>query len=129
MRKSPDRSRATHGMSVSADAEVATAPPVVIEHDLVDGYRLMLEPILLGGGKRLSPTTGEPAHCSWCQPRRDRCPDLHLPTGGPVTLRHRGRYSSGRLSGVASGFWPAENRPGGVARRSISGKRRYLGAV
>jgi hypothetical protein len=59
-------------MSVSADAEVATAPPVVIEDDLVDGYRLMLEPILLGGGKRVSKTTGEPAHCSWCQPRRDR---------------------------------------------------------
>ncbi|OBA73458.1 deaminase [Mycobacterium sp. 1554424.7] len=30
----------------------------LIEHDLVDEYRLMLEPILLGGGKRVFPDDG-----------------------------------------------------------------------
>jgi dihydrofolate reductase len=30
----------------------------LVEHDLVDEYRLMLEPILLGGGKRIFPEDG-----------------------------------------------------------------------
>jgi dihydrofolate reductase len=30
----------------------------LIEHDLVDGFRLMIDPILLGGGKRLFPDDG-----------------------------------------------------------------------
>ena len=30
----------------------------LIEHDLVDEYRLMIEPILLGGGKRVFPGDG-----------------------------------------------------------------------
>jgi riboflavin biosynthesis pyrimidine reductase len=31
----------------------------LIERDLVDEYRLMIEPILLGGGKRLFPGDGQ----------------------------------------------------------------------
>jgi dihydrofolate reductase len=31
----------------------------LVEHDLVDEYRLMLEPILLGGGKTIFPTDGK----------------------------------------------------------------------
>lgn len=31
----------------------------LVEHDLVDEYRLMLEPIILGGGKTIFPTDGE----------------------------------------------------------------------
>ena len=30
----------------------------LVQHDLVDEYRLMIEPILLGGGKRVFPQDG-----------------------------------------------------------------------
>ena len=32
----------------------------LLEHDLVDGFRLMIDPIVLGGGKRLFPMGGPP---------------------------------------------------------------------
>jgi dihydrofolate reductase len=43
------------------DIQVMGSPSlasVLIEHDLVDEYRLMIEPVLLGGGKRLFPDDG-----------------------------------------------------------------------
>ena len=43
------------------DIQVIGSPSLaaqLVSHDLVDEYRLMLEPILLGGGKRLFPTDG-----------------------------------------------------------------------
>jgi dihydrofolate reductase len=36
----------------------ATLARQLVEHDLVDEYLLMLEPILLGGGKSIFPTDG-----------------------------------------------------------------------
>jgi dihydrofolate reductase len=44
-----------------AGLQVMGSPSLVmqlVEHDLVDEYRLMIEPILLGGGKRLFPLDG-----------------------------------------------------------------------
>jgi dihydrofolate reductase len=43
------------------DVQVMGSPSLaaqLVEHDLVDEYRLMVEPILLGGGKRLFPADG-----------------------------------------------------------------------
>ncbi|QGK71821.1 dihydrofolate reductase [Allosaccharopolyspora coralli] len=50
------RERDGKGLQVMGSASVARQ---LIEHDLVDEYRLMLEPILLGGGKRVFPETGQ----------------------------------------------------------------------
>ncbi len=51
------RLRAQSGASlqVMGSASLATQ---LIEHDLVDEYRLMIEPILLGGGKQVFPSDG-----------------------------------------------------------------------
>jgi dihydrofolate reductase len=43
------------GIQVMGSASLALQ---LVEHDLVDEYRLMLEPILLGGGKRVFPDDG-----------------------------------------------------------------------
>ena len=43
------------GMQVMGSASLAAQ---LVEHDLVDEYRLMIEPILLGGGKRIFPGDG-----------------------------------------------------------------------
>ena len=46
---------------VGGDIQVMGSPTLVralTENDLVDEYRLMIEPIMLGGGKRLFPDDG-----------------------------------------------------------------------
>ena len=49
------RAREGGGLQVMGSASLATQ---LVEHDLVDEYRLMIEPILLGGGKRVFPDDG-----------------------------------------------------------------------
>ena len=44
------------GIQVMGSASLASQ---LVNHDLVDEYRLMIEPILLGGGKRLFPDDGQ----------------------------------------------------------------------
>ncbi|NMH98928.1 dihydrofolate reductase family protein [Pseudonocardia acidicola] len=50
------RARDGKGLLIMGSASLAAQ---LIEHDLVDEYRLMIEPILLGGGKRLFPGGGQ----------------------------------------------------------------------
>jgi len=50
------RAREGTGLQVMGSASLAAQ---LIEHDLVDEYRLMIEPILLGGGKRVFPDGGQ----------------------------------------------------------------------
>lgn len=49
------RAREGRGIQVMGSSSLAAQ---LVEHDLVDEYRLMIEPILLGGGKRLFPGDG-----------------------------------------------------------------------
>ena len=49
------RARDGKGLQVMGSASLATQ---LVEHDLVDEYVLMIEPILLGGGKRVFPEDG-----------------------------------------------------------------------
>lgn len=50
------RARGGKAIQVMGSASLAAQ---LIEHDLVDEYRLMIEPILLGGGKRVFPYDGQ----------------------------------------------------------------------
>ena len=50
------RARAGGGLQVWGSASLAAQ---LIEHDLVDEYQLMIEPVLLGGGKRVFPNDGQ----------------------------------------------------------------------
>jgi dihydrofolate reductase len=49
------RAKDGRGLHIWGSAELATQ---LIEQDLVDEYLLLIEPILLGGGKRVFPETG-----------------------------------------------------------------------
>ncbi|MBW0013709.1 MAG: dihydrofolate reductase family protein [Mycobacterium sp.] len=49
------RAGAGRSLQVMGSASLAAQ---LVEHDLVDEYRLMIEPILLGGGKRVFPDDG-----------------------------------------------------------------------
>ena len=50
------RARDGKALQVMGSASLAAQ---LIEHDLVDEYRLMIEPILLSGGKRVFPDDGQ----------------------------------------------------------------------
>jgi dihydrofolate reductase len=50
------RARDGNGVQVMGSPSLASQ---LVAHDLVDEYRLMIEPILLGGGKRLFPGDGQ----------------------------------------------------------------------
>ena len=50
------REREGEGLQVMGSSNLASQ---LVEHDLVDEYRLMIEPILLGGGKTIFPTDGQ----------------------------------------------------------------------
>ncbi|MBW3593773.1 MAG: dihydrofolate reductase family protein [Actinobacteria bacterium] len=50
--------RARDGRAIQVWGSASLAAQL-IEHDLVDEYRLMIEPILLGGGKRIFPSDAE----------------------------------------------------------------------
>jgi dihydrofolate reductase len=50
--------RAQEGKAIQIMGSASLAAQL-IEHDLVDEFRLMIEPILLGGGKRVFPRDGQ----------------------------------------------------------------------
>ena len=50
------RARDGNALQVMGSASLAAQ---LVQHDLVDEYRLMIEPILLGGGKRIFPEDGQ----------------------------------------------------------------------
>ena len=50
------RARDGRGLQVWGSSQLARR---LVEHDLVDEYRLMIEPIILGGGKRIFPADAQ----------------------------------------------------------------------
>jgi dihydrofolate reductase len=50
------------------DADVIGSPELVqtlIEHELIDEFRLMIDPLLVGGGKRIFQDDGASPRWSW----------------------------------------------------------------
>jgi dihydrofolate reductase len=80
------RARDGRGLQVMGSPTFAAQ---LVEQDLVDEYRLMIEPILLGGGKQLFPADrkARPLELVSVTPGRDRRADLHLPAGSLLTCR------------------------------------------
>ncbi|MGZ4562343.1 MAG: dihydrofolate reductase family protein [Mycobacterium sp.] len=101
-------------MQVMGSASLAAQ---LIEHDLVDEYRLMIEPILLGGAKRLFPcdgaaraldlvsTTTTGTGVLICTYRRRWVPTR--PTKGPCG-RRRTRYALVQVTGSTVGAGETE---------------------
>jgi len=54
------KSRLDGEILVNGSGRLARA---LIEHDLIDEYRLMVFPVLLGAGKRCSPTAAPSGRC------------------------------------------------------------------
>lgn len=134
--------RTAKGLQVMGSASLATQ---LIEHDLVDEYRLMIEPILLGGGKRIFPDDGR-ARSSWSRSRQPRPASCSAPTGkratGPAPLARPASAAAPRRSVVntTEGSNPTPTRhaglnPGdGTRRRSACGRTppkfdRVIGAL
>jgi dihydrofolate reductase len=77
------RERDGEGLQVKGSSQLASQ---LVEQDLVDEYRLMIEPILLGGGTHLpGRRSGPTARARLDHYGRDRSPDLRVPTGGSLT--------------------------------------------
>ena len=66
------RERPGRDVDVMGSAQLVRS---LLEADLVDEINLMIEPIVLGGGKSIFPADGRPASSSSCQrpPRRPAC--------------------------------------------------------
>ena len=84
------RARDGKGLQVWGSASLAAQ---LIEHDLVDEYVLMIEPLLLGGGKRIF-SAGRPRPPAGARLRHDRKhrrARLHLPAGARLIAPARTR--------------------------------------
>jgi dihydrofolate reductase len=78
--------RARDGKSLQVMGSPSLAAQL-IEHHLVDEYRLMIEPILLGGGKRLFPRMDKHIRLCWSQSRQPGRASSCVPTARPATDR------------------------------------------